>query len=160
MAVLAEAEMDEVERRAEARPRSARRPRRGRPSSTGIGRRSGRASSGSAARSSERFRSGCPGGATRSSTWKIDDALPRDLLLPERLEEPCAAAHGEREPVLVLSSALGDQSGDSPDSRLGVGQHLESEGHLGFSRCPPNAARIAESSRFAKSASSRDVKRE
>ena len=83
---------------------------------------------------------------------------PRDLLsgyVPEQLGPAAESDRGR-----AGAQALSDQLCNAPHRRGSVGVHFEWKGHVRFSACPPNSARSAESNRFAKSASPRDVKRE
>ena len=79
-------------------------------------------------------------------------------------------AHGVRPPVsasvnrpraaTVLRARSADDRRAAPRDGVRVGEHLDAEPcQLGFSTCPPNCRRMAESTRFAKSSSPRDAKR-
>ncbi len=83
---------------------------------------------------------------------------PGDLQSGDVLEQLGTATEGDR--GRAGAQALCNQLRDPPHRSGSIGVHFERKRHVRFSACPPNSARSAESNRFAKSASPRDVKRE
>ena len=78
--------------------------------------------------------------------------LPRGLAAADRHHEPPARDHGR--------PRLGrDDPGGLLRRSLGVGEDAELHHFAGFSWCPPNWKRMADSTLFWKSASPRDEKR-
>ena len=112
------------------------------------------------------MRSGSPAGATRSSTCQIAVSCHGTFLsieVGEHRPRRAAAADGEGETAARGDRGarlLGDELRAAPRDCVGVGQNLELHYEAGFSSCPPNCLRIAESTLSANSSSPRELKRE